>query len=350
MAEQKLILSLTSYPARIRYVPQVLTSLLSQTHPADAVMLYLSEEQFPNREKELPPELQSASERKQVQIRWVNTDLKPHKKYIYAFREFPEDLVVTVDDDVLYEPAFLEILLKTHQEYPDAVVAGRTHLITLDDSGQPYPYRSWLRQTLGFEAGPSMQLFAVGIGGVLYHPRWFPAELYNEEIIRRTCLMADDLWLKTMELVAGIPVVYSPAGQYLRIIPGSQEVSLYQQNVYQDLNDESLSAIRAWADSYYGKDLLAEALSTTALPVIRDELSLLAYLNTERKALLKAMNDTRRKLRVSEKEKSRQKEEIDRLGREKAAAQQEAELLRASSSYRVGSTLLKPIHLLRRKK
>ena len=29
-------------------------------------------------------------------------DLKAHKKYYYAFKEYPDDIVITVDDDVIY--------------------------------------------------------------------------------------------------------------------------------------------------------------------------------------------------------------------------------------------------------
>ena len=349
MADQKLILSLTSYPARIQFVPSVLESLLSQSRPADLIVLYLSADQFPQRDGDLPDALLQAKANQQLEIRWVNGDLKPHKKYFYAFREYPDDIIVTVDDDVFYEPVLLERLWETHLQFPDAVVAGQTHLITLDRSGQPNPYKYWLRRTFGFENGPSMQLFAVGIGGVLYHPRWFPEELYNEEVIRKTCLTADDLWLKTMELAAGIPVVFSPASTFLRIVPGSQKTSLYQYNLDQDRNDESLAAIRDWADSFYGKDFFSSRLAGGQWPAVRDESSLYTYLNDERKRILDASHATSMKLRIAEKDKARQLGEISDLRREIDRLHQELDTIRNSSSFKLGSTLSKPLNKLRGK-
>ena len=352
MSERKLLLSLTSYPARIQYVPQVIETLRAQTRPADRILLYLSADQFPGREEDLPEALRGAVSDAQVCLRWVSGDLKPHKKYFYAFREFPEDFIVTVDDDVLYEPTLLEKLWEMHLQYPGAVVAGRTHLITVDSAGQPLPYRLWLRNVLGVPEGPSLQLFAVGIGGVLYDPKLFPQELFREDAIRETCLKADDLWLKAMELKAGIPVVHSDASEFLRIIPGSQESSLYQVNLEQDQNDACLSAIRAWAVRLDGKDPFAQALAGGLL--IREGAALYDCLNSERRLLLNRYHEVYLRMRVAEKNKNLQKEkntrlnaEIVRLNQVVSALQEEVRTLRESSSFKIGSALTRPLHRLR---
>ena len=55
--QPKLIVSLTSFPARINTVHQVIESLLNQTKKADKIILWLAPEQFPNGEKDLPEKL-----------------------------------------------------------------------------------------------------------------------------------------------------------------------------------------------------------------------------------------------------------------------------------------------------
>ena len=65
--DRQLTLSFTSYPARIRFVPDVLSCLLKQTRPADRIVLYLSEDQFPGKEAALPEALQNAQKEKQLQ-------------------------------------------------------------------------------------------------------------------------------------------------------------------------------------------------------------------------------------------------------------------------------------------
>ena len=53
----RIIVSFTSYPARITFVPRVLESLYAQSKKPDMILLWLAEEQFPNREEDLPDEL-----------------------------------------------------------------------------------------------------------------------------------------------------------------------------------------------------------------------------------------------------------------------------------------------------
>lgn len=54
---EKIIVSLTSFPARINIVVKTIKTLLTQTLKPDAVILWLAPEQFPNGEKDLPQEL-----------------------------------------------------------------------------------------------------------------------------------------------------------------------------------------------------------------------------------------------------------------------------------------------------
>ncbi len=341
---RRLIVSLTSFPARIACVPQVLEQLFAQTRPADRIVLYLSADQFPGREADLPEALRQAAAADRFLLRWVEGDLKPHKKYYYAFREYPEDIIVTVDDDVLYDPALLDTLWQAHLKYPDAVVAGRTHLITVDGSGQPRPYNSWIRRVTGFEEGPSMQLFAVGIGGVLYDPKWFPQELWDEQVIRDTCLPADDLWLKTMEMAAGIPVASISGMELLRTVPGSQDTALCSVNVGENRNDRVFSAIRQWANTYYGRDIVAEQLENPRWPRVRSEQELLDYVNSDRQRLLNAANAAVARIQ------SRLQGRLDRSQKKAAQLEQDIALIRASSSYKLGNALLSPLSRLRRKK
>lgn len=337
---RKLTVSFTSYPARIRFVPAMLSTLLVQTRPADQIVLYLSEDHFPRREADLPEALQDAKKEKKLQIHWVSGDLKPHKKYIYAFREFPEDIVVTVDDDVLYAPELLEQLWQAHLQYPEAVVAGRTHLITLDKDGHPNPYTQWIHCTQGFDKGPSMQLIAIGIAGVLYDPKLFPQELYDEESIKSLCLEADDLWLKAMELAAGIPVVRASNPELIRTIADSQETALYLQNLNENRNDVFLSNVISHIEKIFGKNLVTERLNDPALPRLEDEPSLYEYLNNDRRRILTAANIAYGRL-------ERAKEEIKNGKKRAGDLENTVQALRNSTSYRLGNKLVNPLASLR---
>lgn len=62
MQPQKIIVSLTSYPARISTVHLTIDTLLSQTRKADKIILWLAPEQFPNKEDDLPAQLLAQTE------------------------------------------------------------------------------------------------------------------------------------------------------------------------------------------------------------------------------------------------------------------------------------------------
>ena len=338
--DRHLTVSFTSYPARIRFVPATLSTLLNQSRPADRIVLYLSEDHFPRKEADLPAELQSAQKENKLRIRWVSGDLKPHKKYIYAFREFPDDIIVTVDDDILYAPELLQQLWQAHLRYPDAVVAGRTHLITLDKDSRPNPYGRWIHCTQGFEAGPSMQLMAVGIAGVLYDPMLFPPELYDEESIKALCLEADDLWLKAFEVAAGIPVVRASNPELVRTIAESQDTALYLLNQNRNRNDTYFANIRSHIEKIYGKDIITERLSDPAWPRLEDEPSLFEFLNRDTRKILTAANSAYCREKKAAESLLKAEETIESLNSEITA-------LRNSRSYRLGNRLMNPLSHLR---
>lgn len=56
-AGEQVMISVTSFPARIHEVKYTIYSLLKQTYKPDRVVLWLGEDQFPNQEADLPADL-----------------------------------------------------------------------------------------------------------------------------------------------------------------------------------------------------------------------------------------------------------------------------------------------------
>ncbi len=110
---RNVIISLTSYPARIDTLHLTVMTLLNQTVKPRSVMLWLANEQFPKREDELPEKL-LALKKYGLEIRFCE-DLRPHKKYYYTMKENPECYVITVDDDVFYPENLVEELMTASQ-------------------------------------------------------------------------------------------------------------------------------------------------------------------------------------------------------------------------------------------
>ena len=163
----RIIVSFTSYPARISFVPQVLESLYAQSKKPDKIVLWLAEEQFPNREDDLPNQLIDDIDAGKLDLRWCD-NLGSHKKYFYALQEFPNDLIVIVDDDTGYHPDAVKTLYDKHIVFPECIVGLYNKIILIDDKNTILPYRKW---PFGIYVDyPSMQIMPTGVGGVLYPP------------------------------------------------------------------------------------------------------------------------------------------------------------------------------------
>lgn len=234
MKNPRLIVSLTSYGDRLGTLSICLKSLLNQTRKADKILVYLTDD---IKERHLPKSLRELRG-KGVEYRFIPLDLKPHKKYYYAMQEFPDDIIVTVDDDVIYYKEMLSELYKTYLKFPKCIVTGRAHEITFNDDGSIKAYDDWNWCSQKCEQ-PSMKLLATGAGSVLYPPHLLDKKLlFNLDYIKHY-ITVDDLWLKLVEVLSNVPtVVCSLKIEKMREgIPDIQAQGLFNKNVGKNEND-----------------------------------------------------------------------------------------------------------------
>jgi glycosyltransferase involved in cell wall biosynthesis len=317
LRKKRLIISLTTYPGRIHLIPQVVESLLRQSRKADGIVLWLAESQFPGKEADLPETVRRLAEEQTLTLRWC-ADLKAHKKYFYALQAFPEDLVVTVDDDLRYSGNMLSSLYASYLRYPEAVSTVRAHLMMFDETGQLLPYGKWIQETDGCMYKPSMQLMATGGAGVLHPPGLYRQEFFDEQAIQENCLWADDLWLKAMQAVSDVPVVLARQFEQLNYLPDSQENGLVVYNVYQSQNDVQMANIIRWLDQVFEPGILLRKLTGAQGEArILGIQEVAAHLDRERKTNRRMYLQTSTKFRQSEaklkQSDERLKEANDRL-------------------------------------
>lgn len=255
-------MSLTSYPDRIETVHKVVRSLFAQKVLPDMILLYLSVEEFPHYERDLPEELLDCCGF-DFQIRWVKENLKSHKKYFYVMGEYPEALVITVDDDIECRNTLVAELLDGHRRFPHAIPAIRCHAIMFDSAGNHLPYNSW-----AMEVGntcprtcnrPSMRLFPTSGAGMLLSPGCLPECAFNPESILSASLNADDVWLKVMTVLSGWPTVSLPGWQGVTTIEGTQKTALWDAN-YRGGNDYALDRTFAYCSQNFGISKVDELL------------------------------------------------------------------------------------------
>lgn len=246
---QKIIVSLTSYPKRIAMVHKVIKSLFEQTWKADRIILYLSEEEFPQKEQNLPKRLTALLGQNGFSIIWVDENLRSHKKYFYSLQK-GENIVITIDDDACYAKSMIEDLMTGHKKYPQAVLARNVHTIVLDEN-RLAKYREWASFPVQFANQPRRDLCAIGVGGILYPPKCASKNWFDKEGIHNLAMNQDDLWLKFHEIADGIPVVYIPPTERDTNINYPLQEKLSFANVIEGKNDDAILKLEKWLESEY---------------------------------------------------------------------------------------------------
>ena len=237
MRQEKITVSLTSHGKRLDLVHIAIKSIMTQTMKADALVLYLAKEDSQKKIRQ-EEELVNAGLRIERNVR----DLKSHKKYFYAVQEYPENLIITVDDDTIYDDRLLEDLYAEHLKYPEAVICRRGHRMT-KRNGKVAPYDIW--ESCEKSAMPEKGICATGVGGILYPCGKYREAFLDEKGIRVTSLYGDDLWLKTVELIWGIST-YTIGEFPAKIIEGSQEEALYKENAENKRNNKYLDELQRY--------------------------------------------------------------------------------------------------------
>ena len=256
------IVSLTSYPARINTVNQTIKSLLEQSVLPEKIVLYVSEEKFSHKEKDLPEELVTlCAENSIFEIHFIPKDLGPHTKYFYAMQEYPENPIIVVDDDIIYDKGLVERLVESYRTYPNCISSMRVNRILFKENGELRTYQSWRLNDAMLLDQPSYQLLHLGVGGSLYPPHSIPSEAFDEQAIMDTCLKADDLWLKAWATYNNYPAVHPRDFVRFEYIPGTQEVGLSNQNVLESANDIAMQNILDYFDLTLGNGTSQKLLS-----------------------------------------------------------------------------------------
>lgn len=245
-----IVVSLTSFPARINRVWLMIETVFRQSVKPDKIVLYLSINQFPNYNS-LPKRLLKLQKRG-LEIYLKEDDLRSHKKYFYALQDFPYSSIITLDDDIYYNTNIVKDLITLHLKYPNSIICNRAWKIETENN-VILPYKKW--SLLMKETTPRTDIFPTGVGGVLYPPKTLHQEVLNVKIFKEIVLCADDIWLNAMAYINNSKYVKTSNDNIL-FLP---IIYLYNQkltniNVVNNQNDIQFSAVRNYCIEFFNKD------------------------------------------------------------------------------------------------
>lgn len=194
---KQVIISLTSFPARIDSVYKTIVTLLNQKYLPDRVILWLAKEQFPKGIEDIPSKILMLQQHG-LEIKWFY-DIKAYKKLIPALLEFPDDIIITVDDDWYYSTLLVEILMEEHEKYPDEIICHAATHPVIDENG----YLKSSGENIDYRGTTSYFNKLLGGSGVLFPPHSLDKEVLNENVFMNIAPTNDDIWFWAMAVKKG---------------------------------------------------------------------------------------------------------------------------------------------------
>jgi|SRR3972149_9906199 len=186
----RVVASYTTLPDRYEVLYKSICSLQEQTHKLDAIYVCVPKKAT-RLNKEYPPLPENITNA--CSIINIDTDYGPLTKIYGALvsESDPNTVIISCDDDVIFAPNHVDILLKHHKNHPNCAICGTGALIGrgllfISIVSSVNPFRGWNGFT-GFKVPPDGRKVDLifGVAGVLYVRKFFPThDKLNEEILQ----------------------------------------------------------------------------------------------------------------------------------------------------------------------
>lgn len=200
----KTVITMTSWTKRIQYVGRFIYQFMkTQTVKPDMFYLWLDEEEFPKKEADLPKELLLVCEHFNVQLCWTKDNEYCFKRW-YVYPKHYEDLVISVDDDIILSPNAIETIQNEYRKNPIKQV------LHYKNCGGEIEIRNGIEYTIGtLKQKSSIKNYFQG--NCAFAPGSFPLESFSEEMIelrKKICPKCDESWLHPFLIKDSIPITF----------------------------------------------------------------------------------------------------------------------------------------------
>ena len=240
---EDIIFSVTSYGKRVNStLPYMLYSLLTQTVLPKKIVVNLDKDTWND---DNLPVLMKKLKKVGIEIHYCK-DTRSYKKLLPTLRRYPDNPIVTVDDDIYYNSHLHEWIMSAYDASDKRTVLGLWGCMPEKKNGKYVPYNQWKDMKYG-KGGEDISF--IGEDSVCYPPHIFDDEIFNEEVFMKLCPAADDIWFWAMEERQGIKKAYTNPcgyGHHVEIERinvynfARQEDNLMYENVINNRNNEQL--------------------------------------------------------------------------------------------------------------
>lgn len=233
--ENNLVISLTSFPKRIKNTHRAIKSILRQSIQPENLILWLTYAEFSKNPK-IPHKLLKL-EKFGLQIKFVDENFGPHNKYIHTLKNYSDWTIITFDDDVLYPKDIVKNLIQGYKNSTEKkiIISSQTRTINFNNDGSASNYSEWPHTK---ERLISKKLVHLSVYGVLFPAKSITLPADKQFSFKNTSIGNDDFWLKFVTLSNDYKIFNLALGtDRFLTVNNSQKVSLASENVGNNRND-----------------------------------------------------------------------------------------------------------------
>ena len=186
----RFIVTMTSYGKRLKsIVHKTIWSIMQQSVVPDGIILWLAY----NDSQYIGNELRKL-EQFGLRIEFCE-DIRQYKKLIPSLKLFPNDILITADDDIYYPDGWFLNLKNAYLKDPNMIWAYRAKKISVDKTNSLLPYANW---HLINKSTEEKFIFPTGVCGILYPPGSLNEVVLDQNLFMNLCPTSDDIWFWAM--------------------------------------------------------------------------------------------------------------------------------------------------------
>lgn len=137
-----------------------------------------------------------------ITVNWIEERIKSYAKLIPTLKDYPNDIIITADDDWEYYPDFVGDLLKKHEQFPNCIISNVASPLIDDYSrntnfkGKEFPKNKPVRSGLIY-----------GCFGILYPPHCFNDKIFDQDLFMKEFPTTDDIWFSFCAVINNTKIV-----------------------------------------------------------------------------------------------------------------------------------------------
>lgn len=199
--DREVIVSIATHGERFYEAYIAIESIMQQSVKPNRIILNVAKDEFEG--KQIPASLLHQQKRG-LEINYCE-DYWSFKKLIPTLKRFPDAIIVTFDDDCMYNVDVLENMLLAYKTDPKAIWGNRIHELSFDANGKLNSYLDW-NHAIPNKEGASKYFFITTEGGALYPPHSLFKDTTRDDIFMDIAKTNDDVWCYAMALLQGTPI------------------------------------------------------------------------------------------------------------------------------------------------